>query len=57
MKTDLRKYNGGDRPGSGRKSLPDDEKKVTVNFYIKKKHIEKARKRIQPIVDKINAIK
>lgn len=52
--TDKRKNNGGARPGSGRAPINPDEKKVTVIFYIKKKHIEKAKKQLQPIVDSIN---
>lgn len=45
---------GGARPGSGRKSKPDAEKKVTVAFQIRKKNVEKAKALIQPILDKLN---
>jgi hypothetical protein len=45
---------GGARPGSGPKPLPPSEKKVTVCFQVKSKHKEKAKRKIQPIVDKIN---
>jgi hypothetical protein len=31
------------------------EKKVTINVYVKKKHVEKAVKLIKPIVDKLNS--
>lgn len=55
MKQDLRKNNGGARPNSGRKIKMDEEKKVTVAFQIKRKHIEVAKTKIQPIVDKINS--
>jgi hypothetical protein len=54
MKTDKRKYNGGSGRGAGRKEIDPEEKKVVVPFYIKKKHIETAKKKIQPIIDKIN---
>ena len=53
MKEDKRKLNGGARVGSGPK--PIDENEVTVSFYIKKKHIEAAKAKIQPLVDKINS--
>ena len=45
---------GGARDGAGRKSKPGAEKKVTVIFYIKQKHVETARAKIQPIVDRLN---
>jgi hypothetical protein len=45
---------GGARPNSGPKKIDPQEKKVTVAFYIKRKHVEKAKKKIKPIVDKIN---
>ncbi|HXR84314.1 MAG TPA: hypothetical protein VN722_08400 [Hanamia sp.] len=54
MKTDLRKYNGGQRNNSGRQKLPNEEKKTPVAFQIKKKYIKEARELIQPLVDKIN---
>lgn len=53
-KIDNRKYNGGARPGTGPKPKVPDEKKVTVSFQIKRKHIEVAKAKIQPIVDRIN---
>jgi hypothetical protein len=49
------KKHGGARPGSGRHPKPEEEKKVTVAFQIKKKHVEIAKEKIQPIVDKINS--
>lgn len=52
---DKRKYNGGARPGSGPKLKDEAEKKVTVPFQIKRKHVEAAKAKIQPIVDKINS--
>ena len=55
MKEDKRKNNGGARPGTGPKKLPPGEKKVTVPFQIKQKHVEKAKVKIQSIVDKINS--
>jgi hypothetical protein len=45
---------GGARPGAGHPTLPPEEKKVTVCFQIKSKHKEKAKRKIQPIVDEIN---
>lgn len=45
---------GGARPNSGPKKKDPQEKKVTVAFYIKRKHVEKAKAEIKPIVDKIN---
>lgn len=53
MKTDKRKYNGGNRPGSGRNPVPDEEKKVPITFYIKRKCLE-FKVQIQNLVDKIN---
>ena len=55
MEIDGRKYNGGARAGTGPKLKDEMEKKVTVSFYIKRKHIEAAGKKIQPIVDKFNS--
>lgn len=55
MKLDKRKYNGGARTGTGPKPIDPKEKKVMVPFYIKKKHVETAKKKIQPIVDKLNS--
>lgn len=52
--TDKRINNGGSRPGSGRKPKPDDEKKLTISFYVKKKHKQTAIAKIQPIVDRLN---
>jgi len=54
MKEDKRKNNGGARVGTGPKLKDEMEKKVTVSFQIKRKHIETAKAKIQPIVDKIN---
>jgi hypothetical protein len=56
IKTDGRKLNGGFRIGAGRKEMPEKELKATVIFYIKKKHVAKAKKIIQPIVDEINSL-
>ena len=52
---DNRKYNGGAREGSGRLPIDPEEKKVTVPFQIKRKHIAKAKTIIQKIVDEINS--
>lgn len=54
-KTDKRKYNGGPRPGSGRDPIDPEEKKVPIPFYIKRKHIEMAKEKLKPIIDKINS--
>jgi hypothetical protein len=53
-KEDKRVNNGGKRESTGRKPIPEQEKKKTLSFYVKSKHIETARKLIQPIVDKLN---
>lgn len=42
---------GGARAGAGRKKK---EPTATISFRVKKKHVEAAKKKIQPIVDKIN---
>ncbi|HZW69309.1 MAG TPA: hypothetical protein VFF57_00485 [Hanamia sp.] len=42
------------KSNAGRKSIDPQEKKVRLPFYVKKKHVEKAKKEIQPIVDRIN---
>ncbi len=52
---DKRKNNGGARVGTGPKPIDEIEKKVTVFFYIKKKHVETAKAKLQPLVDKINS--
>ncbi len=52
---DKRKNNGGARSGTGPKLKNENEKKVTVSFYIKKKHVEAAKAKLQPLVDKINS--
>lgn len=54
MKNEKRNPRGGARPNSGPKKKDPQEKKVTVAFYIKRKHVEKAKAEIKPIVDKIN---
>lgn len=54
MKKDLRKNNGGARVGAGAKPKSEAEKRVTVSFQIKKKHVDNAKAKIQPIVNKIN---
>lgn len=51
---DKRKNNGGAGRGQGRKPVDEMEKKVTVPFQIKRKHVEAAKAKIQPIVDRIN---
>lgn len=53
-KVDKRLNNGGKRKKTGRKPIDQSEKKKTLSFYVKNKHIEIARKLIQPIVDKLN---
>lgn len=55
MKEDKRKMNGGARLGTGPKPKDEMEKKVTVSFQIKRKHVEAAKAKIQPVVDKINS--
>lgn len=42
------------KTNSGRKELPDEEKKKSVIFYVKQKHISEAKRKIQPIVDELN---
>lgn len=54
MKEDKRKLNGGARLGTGPKLKDDQEKKVTVAFQIKRKHVASAKSELQPLVDKIN---
>jgi len=53
-KLDLRKNNGG-KGNVGRKTMPFEERKQTLIFYIKAKHMDKARDLMQPIVDKLNS--
>lgn len=55
MKEDKRKNNGGARLGTGPKLKDEQEKKVTVNFQIKRKHVEFAKAKLQPLIDKINS--
>jgi hypothetical protein len=55
MKEDKRKLNGGARQGTGPKPKDEMEKKVTVSFQIKRKHVEAAKAIIKPLVDGINA--
>lgn len=50
-----KKQHGGARTGTGPKLKDPDDKIVQVPFFIKKKHIEEAKKVIQPIVDQINS--
>lgn len=52
---DKQKTRGGARIGTGPKPIDEMEKKVTVSFYIKKKYVEAAKAKLQPLVDKINA--
>lgn len=54
-KDDKRKNNGGARPGSGPKPKPEGERKVTLSFQVKQKHVATTRPKIQIIIDKINA--
>ena len=53
-KLDKRVNNGGSRIGAGAKRKNPEEKKVTIPFQIKRKHIEKAKKLLKPLVDEIN---
>ena len=53
-KVDRRKFNGG-IGNTGRKKLAPDQRKQTLSFYIKAKYADKAREKIQPIIDKLNA--
>lgn len=55
-KQDLRKNNGGARTGTGPKPKPEEEKKVTVSFQVKRKHVDNAKAKIQPLVDRINKL-
>lgn len=59
IKLDGRKSNGGPNRGGGRKKgkrlVSDKDKKQTVPFQVKAKHVEKAKLLIQPIVDEINS--
>lgn len=55
MKEDKRKNNGGARLGTGPKPKDEMEKKVTIGFQIKRKHIEAAKAKLQPLIDKINS--
>ena len=45
---------GGARAGSGAKPIDENEKKITVSFYIKKKHIAEIKPILRKIVDEIN---
>ena len=54
---DNRRFNGGARPGSGKKKLPEGEKKITVSFQVKQKYVELARVKIQKLIDEINTEK
>lgn len=54
-KIDKRKFNGGARTGTGPKPKDEMEKKVTVSFQIKRKHVEAAKAKLQPLIDKINS--
>lgn len=51
---DNRKFNGGARKGSGQKALPVGEKKVTVSFQIKEKHVVEVKEILRKIVNEIN---
>lgn len=51
---DKRKSNGGRRKGAGRLKLPPEEKKLSVTFQIKKKHVKTATEFITPYLDKLN---
>jgi hypothetical protein len=55
MKANPIKKKGGARPGTGPKPMKVEERKVTVPFYIKRKHVAEAKRIIQEIVDKLNA--
>lgn len=55
MPNTTKKNRGGARLGSGPKLIDEMEKKVTVSFYIKKKHVEAAKVKLQALVDKINS--
>lgn len=51
---DKKPTRGGARENAGRTALPDDEKKVTVSFQIKKKHVAAAKAKLQPIINRMN---
>ncbi len=51
----MKKTKGGAREGAGRRFIDPMEKKVTVAFQIKRKHIVAAKDKLQPIIDKINS--
>ena len=46
---------GGTRPGSGQKKKDPAEKKETVSFQIKSKHVPAAKLEIQAILQKYNS--
>lgn len=43
---------GGARIGSGRKEKPAEEKKTTVIFYVKTKHVAAFKAAVKPIAEK-----
>lgn len=45
---------GGPREGSGPKAKNELDIKMPATFYIKKRHLIKAKSKIQKIVDEIN---
>lgn len=55
MIMDGRKNNGGARAGAGKKAMNPKEKKVTVPFQVKRKHVSNAKAALQPLIDMINA--
>jgi len=57
IKIDGRKNNGGKREGSGKKKIEADEKKIQMDFYVKKKYYQDTKVKIQKIIDKINSKK
>lgn len=55
MKQDKRKNNGGARAGAGNIPIAKEEKKIAVTFYVKRKHVIRAKETILPIIGKINS--
>jgi hypothetical protein len=49
------KKKGGARAGAGKKPINPDDKKVTVPFQVKRKHVSNAKAALQPLIDMINA--
>lgn len=53
IKTGVKK-NGGRRKGAGRKQINDEEKRIKVILWVKRKYAEKAKVEMQKIAVKYN---